>query len=711
MGGRGSRRLGSRLSPILVPMDISLNWLNRYLSPAGLTAAEADQILTHAGFPIEETREMPGGDVFLDVEVTSNRGDCLSHIGLAREVATCTDRALKIPEISDPATASGSVGDLLGLENTTPQVCSLFTARVIRGCKVGPSPAWLVELLEAIGQRSINNVVDVTNFITFELGNPCHVFDLSKLAGGKLIIRWAKAGELLTTLDGKDRKLKADELVVADAQRAQSLAGVIGGADSEVDESTVDVVLEMATWDPVTVRTASRRHQVRTDASFRFERIVDPRTIDSAARRAAALICELTGGQLCEGVLSEGPELPETTTVSLRPSRCRDLIGIDISDDEMGDLLRGLEIGVEPGPDGSLTCTIPPHRTDLYREIDLVEEVVRTKGFDHIPIQDRLNLIVPHPQESERAVREIGSILTGLGFYETVTFSFVGRKRAKEFLREGLKTVEVDDDRRKAEPTLRPSVLPSLLTCRKANQDGQVSVPGGIRLFEMSAVFAEDAQGQSSEHRALAMLIDVPGAGKKRSFDDKQAGVRQMRGVVETIVRAMAGPNAKVDFEPGSAPIAAYDAQACAQVMLDGAALGWSGLISAAELGAADIEVPVVAAELDLDSLVSRFPTMNAIEALPAYPGIERDLSLVVDEQVTWSQVALLTQSAKLELCEGFAFVGAYRGKQVGPGKKSLTMRLKFRDSSRTLRHEEVDPQVQTLVAAAKDRLEATLRD
>ncbi|MEZ6244027.1 MAG: phenylalanine--tRNA ligase beta subunit-related protein [Phycisphaerales bacterium] len=296
-------------------MDISLRWLNKYLAPGDVTADEADEALTHAGFPIETRETLASGDVRLDVEVTSNRGDVLCHVGCAREIAASgvasKPRQLMAPPI-DRVPTQGKVSEALTLENREPGVCPLFTARVIRNVKVGPSPAWLIEALESVGQRSINNVVDVTNFITFELGNPCHVFDLKKLAGAKLVIRFANDGEALTTLDAKPRKLVKTDLVVADAQRPQSLAGVIGGADSEVDDSTTDVALEMATWDPVTIRTTARRLGIRTDAGHRFERGVDARTIEDAARRAAALICELTGGTLCDGELADGARSPRT---------------------------------------------------------------------------------------------------------------------------------------------------------------------------------------------------------------------------------------------------------------------------------------------------------------------------------------------------------------------------------------------------------------
>ena len=692
-------------------MDISLNWLNRYLEPGDVDADEADRVLTAAGFPIEARQDLPG-DVRLDVEITSNRGDCLSHLGLAREIAAVTGRTLRPPAFDDPP-AHEPVGRFLTLRNTTPEVCPLFTARLIRGIRVGPSPAWLVDLLESVGQRSINTVVDVTNFLTIELGNPCHVFDLARLAGPSLVIRWAKPDEALTTLDGKARTLRPDELVVADADRAQSLAGVIGGRDAEVTEATTDVVLEMATWDPVTVRRAARRHAIRTDASHRFERIVDPRTIDLASRRAAAMIVELAGGHeggLCEGVLVEGRDLPETLAVSMRPSRCNAIVGVPTPGDEMVRVLDRLGLGVEQTAGDELTCRIPPHRPDLTREIDLIEEVARITGMDRIPTHDRLSVVVPHPQESERAMREVGVLLTGLGFYETTTFSFVTPERARMFLEPGLEILAVDAERRREAPTLRPSLLPSLLACRKANQDASVSIPGGVRLFETAGVFAQDSAGQTVEQRRLGLFMDVPAQGTKVSDEDRQHAVRLLRGVIEALARTMGGPAARIRLVPTEPRTRAYDPAACARVELRGSDVGRIGLICADMLREFDLSHPVVAGEVALDPFVEMFPPGSRAHALPAHPGIERDLSLVVDESVAWERIARLVRDRRLELCEGLEFVGTYRGRQIGRGRKSVTMRLRFCAPDRTLRHEEVDPQISNLIEAAASELGAKVR-
>lgn len=700
-------------------MDISLRWLNQYLTPGDVTADQVDHIMTQAGMPIEEHKPGLDGDTILDVEVTSNRGDCLGHVGIAREIAAARyadkPHVLTLPEINQPPLGA-SIGGELTLENRVPDRCPLFTARLIRNVKIGPSPDWLREALESFGQKSINNVVDVTNYITLELGNPCHVFDYDKLTGGTLIVREAIPGEKVKTLYAGEHELRASDLVVADAERPQSLAGVIGGHDSQVDENTTTVVFEMATWDTVSVRNTGRRLQIRTDAAFRFERGIDPRTIDYAAQRAAALICEVSGGQLAEGVLSEGAPLPQDTAVSLRPERCDLLLGVKTEPQEMADLLNALSFKTTIESDGTLSCLIPPHRShDVTREIDLIEEVARARSLAVIPVQETLPVRAREPQVSERAMSTISRALTGLGFYETITFSFTSPKKGELFQRAGTDLVAVDDDRRKAEPTLRPSVLLGLLATRHANQSARTSAPGGIRLFEHAECFAQKAGTRDTqEHRSLAMLIDVPFEGKKPKHDDIQRAIRVMRGSIETIVQSVFGPTAKTIVEPAKPKSAGYtpDAYARISVKHDDATtlIGGFGLISDAALRAHELDHPLVGAELTLQTLIDAYPPRSHAELLPQFPGIERDLSLIVPESTRWSAIEALAAELALEKCVGWDLVGIFRGKQLGDGKKSVTIRLRFRDDERTLRHEEVDPQIELLTKRAISDLGAEIR-
>ena len=727
-GGRAADHIRLR------PRDISLAWLNQYLSEP-VSADEADELLTQAGLPIEERRTTAAGDTVLDVEVTSNRPDCLSHVGCAREVAAMSGpahgggRELIPPRAGSPEPAAGGpIEELLTLKNRVHEGCPLFTARVIEGCTIGPSPAWLAERLEAIGQRPINNAVDVTNFITHELGNPCHVFDLDKLAGRALIVRDAQAGEKLRTLDERDRTLDPSDLVVADAERPTSLAGVIGGADSEVSARTTRVVLEMATWDPLRVRATARRLNIQTDAAYRFQRGIDPRTIEPAAARAAELIAELTGGAIARGVLSAGAPLPEPLPIALRPSRVRALMGLDVPAGDQIRLLRELGIEVEQVGDDELRCTVPPWRSrDLTREVDLVEEVARAVGFDRIGVDDTIAVRVAPPQPRRAALTEIGRVLTGLGFDETVTFSFTTPARAELMLTDDLRTVSVDDERRGDEPTLRPSVLAGLLACRKQNQDARAAPAGEVRLFETASAFAQHPGGESAERPTLAALLDAPapdGDGKRAQIDT-QAAVRAARATADTLVRACWGPGACVMAEPFPAaqiqaeqarPSRLWQEGACARIRVgvlgedQPTVLGTLGLISEEAMAAYDLDHPVAALELELDELVRPYPPAASAAPLPAYPPIERDLSLIVGEPTAWAEIIDLIAGLGLERLVRVEFVGVYRGTQIGTGKKSVTLRLVFRDPDRTLRREEVDPQVEAVARAAGERFGAQQR-
>jgi phenylalanyl-tRNA synthetase beta chain len=700
-------------------MDISLRWINQYLSPADVKVDEFDDILTKAGMPIEGLKDGIDGDTIIDIEVTSNRGDCLGHLGVAREIAAAQyaskPRQLMIPELK-PMDFGAPIGDELTLDNQAPDKCPLFTARLIRNVKVGPSPKWLREAIESFGQRSINNVVDVTNYITLELGNPCHVFDHAKLAGGQLIVRPAIKDETVNTLYAGEHKLSEADIVVADANGPQSLAGVIGGHDSQVDESTTVVVFEMATWDPVTVRNTGRKLNIRTDAAFRFERGIDPRSIDYAAQRAVQLICETTGGQLAEGVLSQGAPLPTDTIIALRPERCDRILGIPTAPEEMAKLLNALSFKTTIDSEGILQCTIPPFRShDVTREIDLIEEVARARSLNIIPIQKTLPVTAREPQESERAMSTIAKTLTGLGFFETITFSFTSPKLGKIFQRAGTDLVSVDDDRRKAEPTLRPSVLLGLLACRHTNQSARASLPGGIRLYEVAQRFAQDSgTTNSNEQRVIAMLMDVDFAGKKPKHEDIQSAIRIMRGSIDAIVHASFGSNAKTIITPAKPEHAGFDPEAHATVAaeLNGqrTEIGSFGLISDAARQAHDLDHPLIGAELILSPMIDAYPPISRAQRLPEFPGIDRDLSLIVDESIRWEQIEAAANDLDLDRCVGHDLVGIFRGKQAGEGKKSVTLRLHFRDDSRTLRHEEVDPQIELLAKSAKDSLGAEIR-
>ncbi len=678
-------------------MKTSLARLNSYLDKP-MTAEQAEPLLTGVGFPFDGcdalTLSTGATDVLMDVEVTSNRGDCLSHLGLAREAAAAGGGTLCPPDIKLPEASGEPVTDLTSVECSEPDLCPLYTARVITGVKIGPSPKWLVERVEGAGLRSVNNVVDITNFVLLELGQPLHAFDLNKLDGRRIIVRRAKAGEQFTAIDGTKHELNERMLVIADACQPVAIAGVMGGLDSEVTEQTTDILLESAIFEPLSVRSTSRALKLASDSSFRFERGVDPLGVDRASRRAAQLIVELAGGTLADGVIRVGHDDPAPAKVTMRISRCQALLGIDLSAKQIGESLNRL--GLNPQADGdTITCTIPTFRLDLKREVDLIEEVGRLYGYDNVEIHARLELEVRPEQASVLARQELGRVLVAHGYHETITPSLLTGEQAQAFCPGSLKTMSLAGETRRKDSVLRPSLLPSLLNCRKHNQDRGNEA---VRLFEVAGTWG-DSEGKTCEATSLATLTDAP---------DPHEGFRTARGAIEELIWTLGGEDAAktLAFEP----VEDDRYQPAAKVILLGEERGRVGVLSDALQNLFGLQTPVVLAEVDYDPFTANFPPKRTVGYLPRFPGIERDLSIVVDEAVTWRQVEKCVADAAPKMLEDLQFLTIFRGKQIGKGKKSLSLRMRFRNPDATLRHDEVDPQVNAVVEKLKQGVAAELR-
>lgn len=699
-------------------MRTSVRWINDYLEPPA-DAEEQATLLTRAGLPFDG-REAVGDDLRQEIETTSNRGDCLSHVGLAREVAAMSGRRLKAP-VASPGATGPDVSTVASVRNDEPGLCPLYTARVILGARVGPSPKWLADRLVAIGQIPRNNIVDATNFVLFELGQPTHVFDLDALRGGAIVVRRAVDKEpLLPIGEGAvEVALSTNDLVIADAERAVAIAGVKGGAPTAVRPSTTNLLLESATFDPVAVRRTSQRLRIASDSSYRFERGVHPAQVDAAAERLASLILDTAGGALCAGVLRAGAPMPAPRTVRLRAARCRAILGVALPLDRM--LMALATLGFEPrlvdsrptgaaadgaddAGDSIIDCTVPPHRLDIEREIDVIEEIARMTGLDTLPVNDTIAVRVPSAQPRVAARRAVRDLLAGMGFVETVTHSLVGEAAAAPFVGLGAAALRVDDDRTRAEPILRPSIVPSLLRVRRHNFDGDLSAP--LDLFEIAHVF-ERRDGAHRERPTLAMVMD------QRDVD---AGLRRLRGVVERVLHAVAGPSTTIEMVPSAHPSAwlAPAADIVLRTVEAGAApvtVGCLGRVAPEALRQFGMEeARLLAGEIVLDGLLDRFPPETAATPLPAFPSIDRDVSAVVDESVAWRDIADAITHLRLDHLERVEFVTVFRGKPIGARRKSVTARLRFRTDERTLRHEEVDPQVDRVTDALRTRLHAEIR-
>jgi phenylalanyl-tRNA synthetase beta chain len=668
-------------------MKISLNWLRDYVD-ADRSAEQVVELLSDVGFPCEGI-EYLGEDAVIDVEVTSNRGDCLGYIGVARELAAATGRTVKTPSISLNE-SDKDVTAFARVEIHEPDLCGRYTARIIEDVKVAPSPEWLRKRLEAIGLRSVNNVVDATNYAMMETGQPPHAFDYAKIAQGKIVVRRAVAGERLVSIDGTECELHPDMLIIADPEGPVAIAGVMGGLETEVSQTTTTILLEDASFNPLSVRTTSRRLALPSEASYRFERIVDIEKVDWASQRTAQLIVQVAGGRIAKGVVDIYPKKPDKKEVTLRLSRLTKLLGIDISLDRAVRILTALCF--EPTvAKGIITCTVPSWRSDVYREVDLIEEVARVHGYRAVPTERKIKIEVVPVDTRHQLAQTIGTFLNGCGFYETINVSFVERSTAGLFNEaDADRDLAVKDESRKSANLLRRTLIASLLGVLKTNLNAK-NVP--CRIFELADVFTPTQKGALPVEKAkLALVCD--------------GEFRDLRGVIEALIRRL-DQEADIVFRPADL----VWADAGATVLVNGDVLGEAGIVSKAVRGKFDFkEVSPCAAEIDFERLMRISTGVTQIKPIPRFPSIQRDLSLIVDEDIRWADIVRVVKSNASSELEHIQFVDIYRGKGVASGKKSVTVSLRFRDNDGTLTHENVDRLEADIVGRLSDSIAAALR-
>ncbi|MHC4397055.1 MAG: phenylalanine--tRNA ligase subunit beta [Planctomycetota bacterium] len=650
-------------------MKILLNWLNDYIQTS-LAAEEIADILSDLGFPCEGIVHLDG-DFVIDVEITSNRGDCLGYIGIARELAVVTGKELKIPTV-ELNESDKDVTAFTNVEIAEPDLCCRYTARIIEGIKVGPSPDWMKKRLEAIGMRSVNNVVDATNYALIETSQPPHAFDFAKIAQGKIIVRKALPGETIVSIDGSKCELDSNMLIIADADGPVAVAGVMGGLDTEVSDTTTTILLEDAYFDPVSVRTTSRKLSLPSEASFRFERTVDVEMIDFASKRTAQLITQVAGGKIAKGIVDIYPKKPAKKQVTLRLSRLKKLLGIEIGPQDVKKILSGLNFQPEFSDD-SINCSVPTWRNDVYREADLIEEVARVHGYNKIPTEHKIKIEVVPVDPRQKSVESIGTYLNGCGFYETINVTFIDDSITALFTKADTKKhLAVKDVSRKNANILRQTLLGSLLGVLKTNLNAG-STP--CRIFEIADTFvpAEKAGQLPTEKTRLALVCD--------------SNLPDLRGVVEGLIKSI-DRNAQTVFTPAEL----VWAEVGAQILVNGRTIGTAGVVSQPVRDKFDFkEIWPVAAELEFAELMALQAGPVKVKPIPKFPAVERDLSIVVDENLPWSGIIeAVNKKAPSEL-EDVRFVGVYRGKAVPTGKKSVTLSLRFRDQDGTLTHETVD--------------------
>ncbi|HVT79699.1 MAG TPA: phenylalanine--tRNA ligase subunit beta [Phycisphaerae bacterium] len=686
-------------------MKISLDWLSDYLSPVPPAQAAADALM-NAGLPVEfivDGISKDGGNTqVLDVEVTSNRTDCFCHVGLARELSAVYGGAFSAPRVTltESATPAGS---LTKVEIQSPD-CPYYSARIIRGVKIGPSPDWLQRRLTAIGLRPINNVVDITNYVLMELGQPLHAFDFDKLGGKRIVVRRAATGEKLLAIDGKEYPLTPSMLVIADEKSPAAIAGVMGGKLSEVTDATTTILLESARFDQLSIRTTSRALGLKSDSSYRFERGIDPAAAESASRRAAQLILQLAGGELTQGVVTAGANPIRNVQATMRFKRYQQVIGVPIVPERAIAILSALgfspwiDEGNAPTPeDDALTTRIPSHRLDVDREIDLIEEIARVDGYNRVPTLSRIAHAVTPEAPREKAARALRAAMVEAGFSEAVTVTFIAETEAAPFA-DARQLIHPQHGGWKTD-VLRPSLIPSLLAARRTNQYAGIA---DARLFETGATFRQIGEALAKPPTETRVLTAIAG--------DLSALTALLPLIIDRL-----NPAARTAVTPKELPF--FTRGTAGEITLTHAgttaAIGSAGLLPSDLQKKYDLRHPVAALELQLEPLLATFQPVRRAAPVPRFPGITRDLSLVLDEATRWSDLHAALAAAHLASLppdDGIQFVTTFRNAQIGAGKKSLTLTLNFRDPNRTLTSEEVDTEVQKAVEVLKTKFAAVLR-
>ena len=650
-------------------------------------------------------------DVLLEVNVTPNRPDALSHVGIAREVAAALGTKVRMPA-PKPGEQGAPARDAVKIRIEAPDRCARYAARVIEGVKIGPSPLWLARRLEACGVRSISNVVDATNFVLLELGHPLHAFDFDKVAGHEIVVRTARSGEKMTTLDGKERALSPEDLLIADRDRGSALAGVMGGGDSEISAGTTRVLLESAWFQPGSIRRTSRRHGLKTEASYRFERGADPGMVIPAVDRCAALIAELAGGTVRPGIVDCHPREVRAPEVRLRWARPAAILGMDIARQDAEKILAGLGFVERAVDDEGATWQVPSWRADVSIEEDLVEEIVRTKGYDAIPetLPHGASDTPAEPVEA-RAVARVRQALEAAGFAEAVNFSFVAERELAPFDHQ----VVTGDGKGRAlgialkNPisadlsVMRTGLVPSLL--KNAAHNLRQRIPD-VRLYEIASIYHP---GPDPKDRPSSESVEVAGVivgrrspvgwavgGDAADFYDAKTAVA---GILEAL---------GIDARWEAVGDTWLHPRHSAKVLVGEDVLGVVGELHPRVAAAFELPRGVLAFRLSLDALLRAARLVPQHRPLPRLPAVLRDLAVVLEEGAQAAAVEALVREEPL--VEAVTLFDVYRGAPLPPGKKNLAFAIAYRAPDRTLTDAEADAAHARIVKRLAEKLGAELR-
>jgi phenylalanyl-tRNA synthetase beta chain len=693
-------------------MKVLYNCLAEFVDVKAAPADLASR-LSLAGVAIDSVEESAGGPV-LDAEVTANRPDCLGHYGIAREVSSIYRLQLKPlqPKLKEIA---GKAADATRVEIESPELCGRFTARILRGVKVQPSPDWLRQRLEAMGQKSINNVVDVTNYVMFELGQPMHAYDFDKLNERRIIVRRARPGEKLRTLDGMDRALTKDMCVISDATRALGIGGVMGGSDTEISFSTRNILLEAAWFDPISVRRTAKALGLRTEASYRFERGADPEMAEPASRRAAELIQQVAGGELLAGVVDVYPSREPEKKIQLARKEILRVMGADIPDRDVEGILSALgfhptRVDANRGSDGSLAavweCKQVSWRRDVTRGIDLIEEVARHYGYDNFPPRlppaKRPAHRLPHAEAQDRSVERA----IALGYHEIVEIPIVDTQRDALFRGDKIQPAIIGNPLAEDASIMRSSGTVSMIRAiewnlNHGNRD--------VRLFEIGKKY-ELRDGAPVETAVLTLGATGLARGKTIHEAAREFSFADLKGDLDRIGQLAGG----LDWQSGGpAWLSAARAAHFSVLKTNGAPLGVAGQLSRRIAEQLKLRQEVYVAELELEPLLTAIESARAALRFvpwPRYPAVERDFSLVLADGVTFAQVEQTIRALGIAEIRSIQPADLFRGGQIPAGKYSLMIRVVFQSLQGTLTDSQLSEFSSRIVTALEQKLGATLR-
>jgi phenylalanyl-tRNA synthetase beta chain len=684
------------------------------LKPERTDADTLGKLFTFAGFNCDGVENGAQGPALI-LDVLSNRPDAQCVLGLAREAAAILRVPLKAPDVPQCKDVGKKADEEISVCVEEPALCPRYTARVIRGVKVGPSPAWLQQRLQSMGLQPRNNIVDVTNFVLFEMNQPLHAFDLAGLAGKKIIVRRAQDKEPFAPLYGEVPPLTPETLVIADGEKPRAIAGVLGGKGSEVTPATTNILLEAAYFNPANTRRTVRRLKVMdgkgTDSSYRFERGIDLENVEHASARAAALIVEVAGGTLAPGVVDVRTAPAPARSLTLRLKELRRVFGAEIPHAEAERILQALGCEVLSSSDDSLSVRPPTWRTtDLLREIDLIEELARLYGYNHLPDVTRLATRIAPRSARERAAARLRGLFTAMGYFETVSDSLVDPRLPALPVWTATPPFKLDPSSvlREDHSVLRNCLLSSLLTIRKHNQDQRT---GEARLFELNTVFLPGEGPRPAEKPVLALC------------DDR--GFRTLADALSRIDEALEldGAHLRLSRPLQKPPAFLHPAESCRILRVRETVgheraedvIGWMGTLAPELQKAFDLRQAPAVCELDLLALANLPSAPRVYAPLPSFPEIARDIAIVVDDVVAWSEIEGFARDWQRgeplrDAREVPRFLSVFRGKQIGAGKKSVAFSLVYRAADRTLTDDEVNPAHQKFVDALLKRFNAAIR-